>query len=381
MPIPYGTVRLLAIAWLEGTDQDMPETIESGAATPAWDASWPTDELEQVPACPVCDGSGRELLHDNLVDNVFFVAPGRWNLYQCTRCHSAYLDPRPNEAGIGKAYGIYYTHVAENPRGDSRKPGTVRRLKLALTNGYLNSRYGTRRQPASGLGVWLAKVLPVRQQKRDAEFRYLPKPRPGQRLLDIGCGNGDFLINARDAGWSVTGIDTDPKAIAVATRRGLEASVGSVDLFVSESACFDAITLSHVLEHLHEPKRFLQAVHRLLKPGGVVFVDTPNIESRGARHWGRNWRGLETPRHLLLFSQAGLLDMLRAAGFENIETKRRTAVRRSMYLGSLRMQMGRSPDGPEPTRLPWLMRLRLMWPVADARDDEFLTFVAWKGQA
>ncbi|OOG61664.1 hypothetical protein B0E46_14635 [Rhodanobacter sp. B04] len=344
-------------------------------------APWPADELERVATCPVCGGSDRDMLHGGLVDNAFFVAPGRWNLYRCTHCHSAYLDPRPNEAGIGKAYGVYYTHAAESPRGGSGNPGAVRQLKLALTNGYLNSRYGTRRQPASRLGVWLAKVLPVRRQKRDAEFRYLPKPRPGQRLLDIGCGNGDFLVNARDAGWSVTGIDTDPKAVAVARQRNLDARVGSVDLFASESACFDVVTLSHVLEHLHEPRCFLQAVHRLLKPGGVIFVDTPNIESRGARYWGRNWRGLETPRHLLLFSRAGLLGMLKAAGFESIQTKRRTAVRRSMYLASLRMQMGKSPDRSEPARLPWLMRLRLSWPVASVREDEFLTFLARKGRA
>lgn len=361
----------------------MSETIEHkvSVSTPVWRAPWPADELECVPACPVCSGTARELLRENLVDNVFFVAPGRWTLYRCTHCCSAYLDPRPNAASIGKAYGVYYTHAVDEPRTASARPGAVRRLKVALTNGYVNSRYGTRRQPASELGVWLAKVLPQRRQKRDAEFRYLPKPRPGQRLLDIGCGNGDFLLKARDAGWDVVGVDPDPKAAAAAKQRGLAVSVGSVDLFAGESDCFDAITLSHVLEHLHEPAPFIRAVHRLLKPGGVVFVDTPNIESRGARRWGGNWRGLETPRHLVLFSLAGLVGLLRAGGFDNIETKRRTAVRKSMYLGSLRMQLGKSPYDPIPARLPLLMRLRLLWPVTRVQDDEFLTFVAWKGGA
>jgi 2-polyprenyl-3-methyl-5-hydroxy-6-metoxy-1,4-benzoquinol methylase len=352
---------------------------KASESTPAWQQPWPADELERVPVCPLCAGTARELLLGNLVDNAFFVAPGRWTLYRCMHCRSAYLDPRPSEASIGRAYGVYYTHSVDGPR-DMRSPqGAVRRLKLALTNGYLNSRYGTRRQPASASGVWLAKLLPQRRQKRDAEFRFLPKPQPGQRLLDIGCGNGDFLLKARDAGWDVVGVDPDPKAVAAAKQRGLEVGVGSVELFAGQAACFDAITLSHVLEHLHELVPFIQAVHRLLKPGGVVFVDTPNIESRGARRWGRNWRGLETPRHLLLFSRAGLLGLLKAAGFENIETKRRTAVRRSMYLASLRMQLGKSPDGAEPARLPLLMRLCLLWPVAGARDDEFLTFLARKG--
>lgn len=361
----------------------MPETTEDKASksAPVWQQPWPADELEHVPACPVCGGAARELLQPDLVDNAFFVAPGRWTLYRCMHCRSAYLDPRPNEASIGKAYGVYYTHSVDGPRTMSDKPGIVRYLKRALTNGYVNSRYGTRRQPASELGVWLAKVLPLRRQKRDAEFRYLPKPRPGQRLLDIGCGNGDFLLNARDAGWDVVGVDPDPKAVVAAKQRGLDVSVGSVELYAGESGCFDAITLSHVLEHLHEPVRFIQTVHRLLKPGGVIFIDTPNIESRGARRWGRNWRGLETPRHLVLFSREGLIGMLQAGGFADIETKRRTAVRQSMYLASLRMQLGKSPDGDQPHRLPAMMRLRLAWPVTSVRDDEFLTLLARKGDA
>jgi len=359
----------------------MPESIDEKASEskPAWHVSWPADELERVPVCPLCASSTRELLLGNLVDNAFFVAPGRWTLYRCMNCSSAYLDPRPSEASIGKAYGVYYTHTVDGPRDTRGQPGAVRHLKMALTNGYLNSRYGTQRQPATWLGIWVAKLLPLRRQKRDAEFRYLPKPGPGQRLLDIGCGNGDFLANARDAGWEVLGIDTDPKAVAVAKQRGLDVRTGGIDLFAGGSGCFDAITLSHVLEHLHDPRQFIHAVHRLLKPGGVIFVDTPNIQSLGVRRWGRNWRGLETPRHLVLFSQAGLVGLLKAAGFENIETKRRTAVRRPMYLASLRMRMGKSPDGSEPRRLPLLLRFRLMWPVTRVQDDEFLTFLARKG--
>ncbi|HEY1589422.1 MAG TPA: class I SAM-dependent methyltransferase [Rhodanobacter sp.] len=358
----------------------MPEIIEDKASqsTPAWQEPWPADELEQLSACPVCGSTVRELQQRDLVDNAFFVAPGRWTLYRCSRCRSAYLDPRPNEASIGKAYGVYYTHSVGESRTTSGKPGIVNRLKQALNNGYANSRYGTRRQPASRLGVWLARVLPLRRQRRDAEFRYLPKPRSGQRLLDIGCGNGDFLINARDAGWDVAGVDPDPRAVAAARQRGLEVGTGSIELFADVSNCFDAITLSHVLEHLHDPVSFIRAVHRLLKADGVLFVDTPNIDSRGARRWGRNWRGLETPRHLVLFSRTGLIGMLQAGGFGSIETKRRTAVRKSMDLASLRMQLGKSPDGDQPRRLPAMMRIRQAWPVGGVRDDEFLTLIARK---
>jgi 2-polyprenyl-3-methyl-5-hydroxy-6-metoxy-1,4-benzoquinol methylase len=359
----------------DGTCKGMPQSIDDKTLKPAWEQPWPGGELERQAACPVCEGVERELLHGSLGDNVFFVAAGRWNLYRCSRCHSAYLDPRPNEASIGRAYGVYYTHAV---RSQPHRTGLLRQWQRALTNGYLNARYGTQRQPASRLGVWVARMLPVRRQKRDAEFRFLPKPPGGQRLLDIGCGNGDFLANARDAGWDAVGIDADPEAVAIARQRGLDVRTGSIELFAGETGCFDAITLSHVLEHLHDPGQMIRAVHRLLKPGGVLFVDTPNIQSGGARRWGRNWRGLESPRHLVIFSMAGLVGMLKSAGFEQVEARRRTAVRRSIYLDSLRMQLGKSPYGKEPRRLPVMVRIRLMWPATRVRDDEFLTLLAWK---
>jgi len=357
----------------------MPESIEASAPRPAaWNTPWPADELEHVTACPACESVGREMLHQDLVDNVFFAAAGRWSLYRCTHCHSAYLDPRPNEASIGKAYGVYYTHSTDHARGERRAPSGLRALKLALTHGYVNARYGTQRQPASPLGVWVARLSPVRRQKRDAEFRFLPRPSPGQRLLDVGCGNGDYLRHAGDAGWQAVGIDADEKAVDVARRRGLDARLGGIELFADEAECFDAVTLSHVLEHLHDPARLLRAAHRLLKPGGVVFIDTPNIQSCGARRWGVHWRGLETPRHLVIFSRSALIERLHTAGFVRIESKRRTAVRKSMDLASLRMQSGKSPYGREPARLPLTSRIRLWWPSHRIEDDEFLTMLAYK---
>ena len=342
-----------------------------------WHAPWPADELEQVPVCPVCGNSAREMYCEGLVDNVFFVAPGRWNLYRCSQCKNAYLDPRPNEASIGKAYEVYYTHGGDTPR-PAASASREQRLKQALVNGYLNTRYGTQRQPASKLGALLAGLLPRQKQKRDATFRYLPRPNAGQTLLDVGCGNGDFLLNARDAGWDVVGIDSDPKAVDVARQRGLNARAGSIDLFAGQSSCFDAITLSHVLEHLHEPKRVVLAVHRLLRPGGVIFVDTPNINSQGAALWGKDWRGLEAPRHLVLFCVTGLVGLLQSAGFVSIEAKRRTAVRKPIYLASLRMQAGKSPYDRLPSKLPLMMRMKLSCATTGADDDEFLTFLARK---
>jgi 2-polyprenyl-3-methyl-5-hydroxy-6-metoxy-1,4-benzoquinol methylase len=357
----------------------MPHSTKQQAATDAatpWQTPWPPGDLEHVPECPVCACASRRLLHEDLVDNVFFVAPGRWQLYRCSQCACAYLDPRPDQASIGRAYEIYYTHAAATSADPATGP--LPRGKDRLSNGYLNRRYGTNYQPASALGVPLARLLPHRRQKLDAAFRYLPRPRPGQTLLDVGCGNGDFLLNARDAGWNVSGVDPDPKAALAAAQRGLDVRCGSIDDMAGHAGSFDAVTLSHVLEHVHDPVAFLQAVHALLKPGGVVYIDTPNIDSRGAQRWGRNWRGLETPRHLVLFSLAGLKALVQRTGFTSPSIKRRTAVRKFLYLASLRMQAGKSPYGREPATLPNWMKLGLRFAQVPVEHDEFLTLLARK---
>ena len=117
---------------------------------------------------------------------------------------------------------------------------------------------------------------------------------PG-KLLDVGCGNGEFLAMMQQAGWDVSGVEPDPTAAQVSSER-LNITVPTVDLegasFPSKS--FDAITLSHVLEHVYDPIGVLRECRRILKPAGHVVIVTPNIGSLGHARFGGNWRGLGT---------------------------------------------------------------------------------------
>lgn len=344
-----------------------------------WLKPWPSDDLQSVSKCPVCGSPDRKILHDELIDNVFFVAPGYWTLHQCETCKSAYLDPRPDEKSIGKAYSSYYTHTSSaGTRTPTAELSLARRLMRWLANGYLNRRYETNRFPAVRVGSALLKLFPRGRQMLDGEFRFLPKPRPFQKLLDIGCGNGAFLSSAGEAGWDVAGVDPDIKAAATANKLGFEVRHGSIELFDGLSSLFDAITLSHVIEHVHEPRTMIQAAFRLLKPGGVLYVETPNIESRGALIFGKAWRGLETPRHLVVFSPTGLTRLLHETGFSRSHFKSRNAfVRRDMDIRSLRIGMGRSPYDDRPVALPLTMLIAANFPRSRSRD-EFLTVLAWK---
>lgn len=223
------------------------------------------------------------------------------------------LDPRPTLQSIGKAYASYYTHGSAVSSHDE---DNGRSLLWKLANGYMNARYKSHRTPACTAGRWLIPLLfPLRQQL-DFFYRHLPA-EPGW-LLDVGCGNGAFLLRAKAAGWNVLGLDPDPHAAVQVRQSGLEVHQGMLDTF-DHPASFDVITSSNVIEHVHDPKMFLDQLLRLLRRDGKLWLATPNVNSTGHRHFGRSWRGLEPPRHLTIFSPAALQSMLTMTGFVDVQ--------------------------------------------------------------
>jgi 2-polyprenyl-3-methyl-5-hydroxy-6-metoxy-1,4-benzoquinol methylase len=337
---------------------------------------WPQNGLEALGRCPVCDNPERELLFNKLIDNCFFVAPGEWTLWQCSNCQSAYLDPRPDERTIGKAYESYYTHLAnEVPALSARQ-----KLRLALYNGFRNGRYGTSFTPAHPTGYLVGMATPRFRRSLDCSFRYLPRKRPG-RVLDIGCGNGEWLLLAKAAGWQVAGVDPDPTARALGGRQGLEIREGGADAWADQPETFDVITMNHVIEHVHDPLETLRTIRTLLRPGGHLFVETPNIDALGLRVHGRNWRGLEPPRHLVLFNYRSMAAALRSAGFIDIRFRRRPSVLNELSRASQLIAAGLDPYDSASnfkTRRPSL-RLRLRARLEPLRS-EFITVSCRRSQ-
>lgn len=278
--------------------------------------SWPASGVEEVPSCPVCGASERKLVYSGLVDDLFKVAPGQWNIFECIACESAWLDPRPSKKTLGLAYGSYYTHSEVDQPVVARK-GVLGVFLHDSINDYLNVRFGLSRKPARRIGRFIVPLIPALAAAARAEFRHLPALPPGGGcLLDVGFGNGGFLKNACEMGWRAEGIDFDPQAVGVARARGLTVSDETVEDLVVRAARYDVITLSHVVEHVHDPVALLRSLRQLLNPGGVLWVETPNYQSFGRAYFGRYWRGLEPPRHLVLFSKKSLLLALSRSGFD-----------------------------------------------------------------
>ena len=300
---------------------------------------WPLGGLERVTRCPACDSGDREILYSGLTDRVFFCAPGEWTLHRCQSCGCGYLDPRPTPETIHLAYSYYYTH--ENASSTDENPTRLGLIRRALGNGYRNWRFGTTFEPENRLGALLFLLWPSVRKRLDMGLRHLPKRPTHGRLLDVGFGAGTFLERAKKGGWDVVGADPDPVVVEAARSRGLDVRQGGIQAFSDEAGSFDAITLSHVIEHVFSPQHDLEEAFKLLKPGGALWIQTPNIRGPVHQYFGRNWRGLEPPRHLTIFNSKALFQCLSNSGFVDIEDLPWDANIRARFLASKVIETGR----------------------------------------
>jgi SAM-dependent methyltransferase len=136
------------------------------------------------------------------------------------------------------------------------------------------------------------------------------------RVLDIGCGTGEFLAAMRRLGWDTHGVEPNEGAAAYAREKlGLDVRADDLQNLDLPDCSFDLVTLWTVLEHLHDPGSVLRTARRILRPSGLLIISIPDIQSLDARCFGTSWVGYDTPRHLYVFSRDNIRSLLAQAGF------------------------------------------------------------------
>jgi 2-polyprenyl-3-methyl-5-hydroxy-6-metoxy-1,4-benzoquinol methylase len=281
--------------------------------------------LEAVPDCLLCGREGSVRYRD--LRDCTFEAPGCWNYRYCEHCQLLWLAERPLPTDMGRYYATYYTH-AELEQGHYK-----RNFKKALMARELRS---DALCPGSGwrLAAAVLRNLPPFSESALMGTMMLGGCTPG-RLLDVGCGNGDFLATMQQAGWEVAGIEPDPRAAEVSSKRlGIIVPTVSLRATCLPPASYDAITLQHVIEHVYDPIEVMQECRRILKPTGHIVIVTPNIRSLGHSRFADNWRGLEPPRHLHLFSADALRECAQRAGLSAKVLRSSARMARGIWLES-----------------------------------------------
>lgn len=293
--------------------------------------------------CRLCGAiDGREVLH----------AGGR-ALLACSGCSLVRLDPMPDAAELSAVYdsGAYYTTQPPHPR-----QGWPKRLQDRVLQAWWDYPGPARR----GLRRVLGRVLtwPLRH-------RFLPVPFPGDAaVLDIGCGNGQRLLELQQHGCTALFGVEPTRAAAEQARRHTRAEIhaGLLEDAPLEDGKFALVILNQVLEHVPSPVDTLRRIHGLLGERGRLYLTVPNFASLEARLAGEHWDGLQIPVHLHHFSPASLRRTLELAGFdvELCRTDSVADVSRNTWR-ALRASGQRNWFA----RLPWRL-LQLLGLVADA---------------
>lgn len=342
---------------------------------------WPEGQLEYMGHCPMCGSEDRALLHDGLIDNLFFCAPGKWALHKCQKCAAAFVDPRPSIDSIYLAYRNYYTHESSSESVPERMR-LPQKISRSLGNGYRNWRYGTNLRPSSLIGVAVVHMLPQIKRAIDVQFRCLSASSTGKRVLDVGFRGGVFLKYASSVGWDVAGADIDAVVIKNAKAHGIDARQGSIEAFADEVESFDYITISHVIEHVYDPVATLRMAYKLLKPGGLLWVDTPNIDSYGYAHYGENWLGVDAPRHLVIFGWDTMTYALKEAGFHDWKYVDRAHEALAVFPLSEQVRIHSrtktNPFSEPPSKPAWVARMAAFKSKVFKRHAEFITVIAVK---
>lgn len=241
---------------------------------------------------------------------------GRFAVVHCNQCGLFFVNPRPDEEEIAACYPPDYYAYAE-----TRPKGLLGRLKEVFAQIIAREYSGyTALAPSPLLQTRGMRVMArlLAYPFRHTLLRLPPHPGKAEaRILDIGCATGEDLDFARKCGWETYGVEINQGAAAIARRKGHQVFVGRLHQAAYPAQFFDAVMIWDVLEHLHDPKRTLQEINRILRPGGYLLGKALNAASIQAQVFrDKWWPGMDVPRHLYFYTPRTLRSYLEQTGFD-----------------------------------------------------------------
>ncbi|MER3446535.1 MAG: hypothetical protein C4291_06670 [Candidatus Dadabacteria bacterium] len=311
---------------------------------------------EKIPQCPLCHKTGR-ILYGGLKDSVW-PTPGEWAYRACTGCDVIWLDPRPIAECFNIIYPKDYVTHGEPPDFLSPRPDFWGNIRLGIKLEVLKRAYGYPVESRSFVSRFIGMLVShIPFIKRWVGYTVCFLPARKGRLLDIGCGNGGFLLTMSKLGcWQVEGVEPDSISAELSRKSGLSIYEEPVESITLEPNSFDAITMHHVIEHLSDPMGVLKKLSSALRPGGSLVSISPNPLAFLARWFGGDWRGLDPPRHFVLMGPQALANMSSQVGLEPIVW---TTARNSEWMARESISISRRghTGDYEGRNLPWFISL------------------------
>lgn len=283
-----------------------------------------TEKLVLV-GCNLCGTGNNRFLFDTYDRNIG--RENRFRMVQCCSCGLVFLNPRPTQESFHQHYNdSYYPYQVPQ--------GTVRASEIRVKKLPQTKIKKALHDPKSFLGWAYLNYLAYSR----GDFHRIKKIFPRQtRLLDIGCGTGQFILSALRYGWSVQGVEFMPQACEKAKSLGLSVFQGTLEQAHFPDKSFDLVRMSHVFEHLPDPVGTLKEIDRILSDRGLVLITVPNFGGMLGRLFKKGWWCVDSPRHFYLYTPRTLRAIAEKSGFEVVF--QRTATGKDGVVASLECWM------------------------------------------
>lgn len=243
-------------------------------------------QLIHYTTCPVCGSAG---IKNVLSAKDYTVSGESFSIAECDNCLLRFTQDVPDAASISPYYKSenYISHT-------NTSKGLINRLYQSVRKKTLN-------------------------QKR--ELIEKTTSITNGNLLDVGSGTGAFVAAMKEAGWQVTGLEPDADARTV-SKQSYNIELDDINQFYNlPASSYDAITMWHVLEHVHDLQGYIAKLKLLLKENGRLFIAVPNYMSKDAAIYGEHWAAYDVPRHLYHFSPKAMQLLVEMHGLKLLQCK------------------------------------------------------------